>query len=292
MSNGGPLINIGDLTKPATLLIEKITEGIAGIYRPYQIRRIAEAEAEAEKIHAIAHIEIDELQRRALTRFVAEETNKQSNIEEIVKKAIPELAGNSRPDNIENDWIANFFDKCKLISDEEMQALWSKVLAGEANSPGRYSKRTINFLATMDKSDANIFSILCRYIWDIGGDVVPLVFNLHDKIYDKEGLTFDVIKHLQDIGIIMFSIHTTYNKQLLPKIINVSYQGLRFRMELPKQENNQMEVGKVLLSRVGSELVPLVGKNPISGFVEYVIAQFLTDGCIISSDWPRVMIKE
>jgi hypothetical protein len=36
----------------------------------------------------------------------------------------------------------------------EMQNLWAQVLAGEANSPGTYSKRTVNFLSSLDKKDA------------------------------------------------------------------------------------------------------------------------------------------
>jgi hypothetical protein len=49
---------------------------------------------------------------------------------------LPELTEAATPEKLEDDWITNFFDKCRLISDEEMQTLWSKVLAGEANAPG------------------------------------------------------------------------------------------------------------------------------------------------------------
>jgi Protein of unknown function (DUF2806) len=280
MTNGG----IGDLSKPVTVLIEKISEAIGGIVHPYQIKRIAEAEAEAAKIQAISQIEINELQRRALIRFVVEETNKQSNIEAIIDKSIPELASDSHPSDVNNDWIVNFFDKCKLISDEEMQTLWAKVLAGEANKPGRYSKRTINFLANMDKADADMFCLLCKYVWDIGGDLTPIIFNLVDKIYDQEGLNYDVIKHLQDIGLIIFEPYGGFNKQKMPQNIYISYQGNRHRMELPHPKDNKIEIGKVLLSKVGKELVSLAGNNPLKEFSEYVIEQFKTDGCKVYTE--------
>ena len=73
MTEGGALIKIEDLAKPATVLVEKISEAIGGYFKPYQIRRLAKAEAEADKIRAKAQIEITDLHRRALTRFVAEE---------------------------------------------------------------------------------------------------------------------------------------------------------------------------------------------------------------------------
>jgi hypothetical protein len=81
MPTGGSIVNLGDLTKPATVLIEKISEAIGGIFRPSQIRRIADAEAQAEKIKAISQIEITDLQRRAMYRFFSEEAKKQQNIE-------------------------------------------------------------------------------------------------------------------------------------------------------------------------------------------------------------------
>ena len=290
MSNGGPLINIGELAKPASILVEKICDGIAGIAQPFQIVRIAKAEAKAKIIETVAQIDADELQNRALRRFAAEEINKQVNIEDIIKKALPELNSGARPNDIENDWIANFFDKCKLISDVEMQTLWAKVLSGEANSPGSYSKRTINFLSTMDKSDANLFCILCRYVWCFEKyDFTPLIFNLHDDIYDKEGLTFDVLKHLQDIGLIYFDVLQIYHKQHVPKNTIASYHNIDFGIELPKPLDNNVEVGHVLLSKVGSELVPLAGNNPLDGFLEYTIRQFLNDGCIVFSKWPRTV---
>ncbi len=50
-----------------------------------------------------------------------------------------------------------------MISDEQMQALWAKILAGEANGPGRFSKKTVNIVASLDKSDAEAFTTLCGF---------------------------------------------------------------------------------------------------------------------------------
>ena len=56
-----------------------------------------------------------------------EEAIKQRNIESITAKALPQVEESATPQNIENDWIANFFDKSRLISDDEMQVLWSRL---------------------------------------------------------------------------------------------------------------------------------------------------------------------
>ena len=88
MSNN-PLTNLGDLTKPATVLIEKISDAVGGVFKPFQIVRVAKAEAEAEVIHAEAQIRVSDIQRRAMHRFLVEEAKRQSNIESITQKALP-----------------------------------------------------------------------------------------------------------------------------------------------------------------------------------------------------------
>lgn len=220
MSNDTSLINLGDLSKPATVLIEKISDAIGGIFKPYQIRRVAKAEAEAETIRATAQIEITEMQQRAFVRFVAEEAKKQANIESITRKALEDVKDDARPQDVEDDWISNFFDKCRLISDKEMQSLWAKVLAGEANSPGRYSKRTVNFLSSLDKSDAALFTQLCGYGWFLS-NVVPLIYNENDEIYMKHGINFDSLKHLDNIGLLSFEPLAGYQRTRLPEVVTI-----------------------------------------------------------------------
>jgi hypothetical protein len=155
-----PLAKLGEVTKPATVLIEKISDAVCGVFKPYQIIRVAKAEAEAERIRTESKIQVTDLHRRAMLRFLEEEAKRQLNIEKITRTALPFLEEKSSPENVEDDWITAFFDKCRIVSDEEMQALWSRILAGEANNPGTFSKRTVNLLADLDKSDAEEFASL------------------------------------------------------------------------------------------------------------------------------------
>src|SRR3970282_1777352 len=119
------LINLGDLSKPADTLIKKVSKAVGGIFEPYQIRRIAKAEAEAAIIKAQSEIQITELHRRAMHRFIDEDAKRQQNIEDITNKAIPRLSEASDPSTMEDDWVANFFDKARIVSDSQMQDLWA-----------------------------------------------------------------------------------------------------------------------------------------------------------------------
>jgi hypothetical protein len=290
MTEGTSLINLGDISKPATVLIEKISEAIGGYFKPYQIRRVAKAEADAQIMEAQTQIEITDLQRRALIRFVGEEAKKQENMERITQKALPDLSESSKPDDIENDWIANFFDKCRLVSDEEMQSLWAKVLAGEANSPGAYSRRTVNMLGSLDKTDARLFTSLCGFGWFFG-EVVPLVFNEQEAIYVDQGIDFNAITHLDSIGLVKFGVVTTFSRLKLAKRDLVLYHGTVLILEFQREKDNSLDVGKVLLTSAGQELAGICGSKPVEGFQDYVVNRWISHGISVSSPYPRTVLN-
>jgi len=263
------LINIGDLGKPAEALVNKISDAVGGLFAPWQIKRIAKAEAEAVIIKARGEIEVTDLQRRAMHRFINEEASRQKNIEDITAKALPQLTDAADPDAMENDWVTNFFDKSRIVSDEEMQTLWARVLAGEANAPGTYSKRTVNFLADLDKIDAELFTSLCGFGWKVG-DIVPLVFDTKAEIYNRHNINFNALIHLESIGLIQFSSVVDFQRLKLPKRFGVTYYDRVLVVEMPAEADNKLELGKVLLTKVGQQLAPISGSKPVDGFWEYV----------------------
>ena len=157
------VVNLNALSKPADTLIKKVSDAVGGLFAPYQITRVAKAEAKASLIKAESDIQITDLHRRAMHRFVEEEAKRQSNMEDITTKALPQLSDTADPSQIEDDWVTNFFDKCRIVSDDDMQNLWSRVLSGEANVPGTYSKRTVNFLSDLDKNRGKTIQRFVRF---------------------------------------------------------------------------------------------------------------------------------
>ena len=273
MSDGFSLIKInGKIVEPATELIRKISAAIGGGFKPRQIRRVADAEADAEIIKAKAQIEITGLQQRSLIRFVAEEASKQNNIETIIEKAIPQLAESSTPQDIEDDWITNFFDKCRIVSDEEMQILWAKVLSGEANSPGGYSKRTVNTLGSIDKSDANLFTSICGFSC-YSTEVVSFIYDEKVQIYTSHGITYRGLVHLDDIGLISFSSVTGFAINLTSKVASMKYHDTNIKLEFPSTEF-KFKIGKVVLTKVGQELAHICDSPTVAGFLNYLLQKF------------------
>ena len=260
------LINLGNLAKPVDTLVVKISNAVGILYEPRRIRKNAEAEADAAITKAQSENVITDLQRRAAQRRMVEDIRHQKHMEDIIAKAIPDLNENASPQNMDNDWIINLFEKCRIVSDEEMQGLWARVLATEANTPGTLSKRTVNLLSDFDKSDAELFTTFCGFCWKVG-NIVPLVFDIQAEIYNKHGIDFDTLNHLENIGLIELQGPAGF---AIGFSKGVYYYNKCLNLDMPGDPNKTIPIGHTLLTKVGKELFPICGSQPVDGFYEYV----------------------
>jgi len=282
------LINIGELSKPATVLIEKVSSAIGVLYEPRRIRREAEAKADAALVEAESRIQIGELERRALTRFVVEQTREQKNIEDITTKALPNLNPGSDPSAMDEDWISDFFSKCRRVSNEEMQSLWSSLLAGEANQPQSVSKRTVDFVAAMDRADAETFTRVCRFSTNSLNET--LIFDTSHQILADNGVTWADLSHLDAIGLIQLGSLTGFARMGFPEQVRIGLAGEFLEITLKENKGKrQIGTGKVTLTRIGRELRRFVQFEPADGFYDYCVENWSKDkNCTLSSPYPRI----
>lgn len=280
------LDDIGKLSEPATRLIEKVSDGIGGLCRPFQTRHMAKAKRDAAIIAAEGQIAITEMQRQAVLRFVGEQGRHQENMTSIIARAIPQLEDSSSPEDVENDWIASFFAKGRYVSNEQMQSLWAKVLAGEANSPGTFSRRTVNLLESFDQEDAQLFTAVCRCTCLLDGDPEPFIYSYAKALYKDVVISYATMMHLDNIGLIHFSADG-FRREGLPKEVQIYYCGARLRLEFREQVENDISVGQVLLTEAGRQLYGICEAEAVDGFLDYVIGKWSAKGIIISSPYPR-----
>lgn len=273
---GDVVIQDPGLMQPATVLIEKISEAVGGIAKPYQLVRVAKGEREAARIRTESEIDIDDLRFRALSRFVEEEARKQSNMENIIRKALPHLGDDASPEDMEDDWIANFFDKSRIVADDEMQEAWARILAGEANAPGSFSKQTINILSDLDKEDAENFRELCRTIWTINDKEILVVFP-GEAIYDAIGLTPEILADVESLGLINLATSELVLENGLDRYnLGANYFMEEAQIHFPGIGDPMFSVdgGQVILTKAGRQLASICDTTPIEGLFEYVCSKW------------------
>ena len=270
---GFSLVDLSGFSKPADTLVNKIANALGRHFDPSHRIRMAEAEARADRILRVSatetDVEVADLRQRAATRFANEEMTKQLNMEGIIEKAIPHLNNDAAPEGMENDWIANFFEKCRTVSDDDMQELWARILAGEANNPSSFSRKTVNLVADLDKRDAELFRNLCGFVWQIGS-LNPLVFDVQHEMYNRNGINFGNVIQLEALGLVQDGGALGFRRINLPKTVLVYYYGNPVVLTMPKESENELDVGKVMLTQAGHELAPICGARQVAGFFEYI----------------------
>lgn len=271
--------DLGGISEPAKALIEKCSDALGAVAHPYQIVRVANADAKASVIKARADVEVAKIkaegdieilavEERALQRLVYEEGKKQQNIESIVAKALPQVSESAAPQQIDEDWLSNFFDKCRLISDEEMQCLWAQILANEANTQSSFSKKTVNTLQSLEKQDALAFQTLCRFCVDIDGKKFPIINNLNDEIYTENDFSMEKLNDLQSLGLVVTS-GWSFAVPVKTDHAIVRYHSDAMKV-VPRTEDPSIGIGRAMLTTIGEELFNVFEVIPVDGLGDYL----------------------
>ena len=221
----------------------------------------------------------------AETRARAEEIRHQENIEDITRLALQDLTDSAEPEKVDDDWISGFFERARSVTNSEMQALWARILAGEANKPGSIAKRTLDALASLERDEGLAFSALLNFgVTTAPGAglapdevVIPVVSDPNDEIYTKHGVTFANLNHLRSIGLISYD-SLGYELFDLPEPWSVQYYGKRIDLAWGPGARRAVSTGKVLLSQVGRQLAPVCEPSEVAGFAEHLAGFFRFSG--------------
>ncbi len=169
----GSLITVNIDGKPLEKLIEVVSNGIGTLYRPRKIRKEADAQAYAIKVvenaKAIAGSDarlIDaETTERIGQRLVAQEIRRQNNIDSVVEAASVEMKGKKVSEEpVGDDWATRFFGYVQDVSEEDMQAIWAKILAREIEKPNSFSIRLLNLMSMLSRREAEVIGNMAQFV--------------------------------------------------------------------------------------------------------------------------------
>lgn len=268
-------------TKPVAKLVQTIW---TDLYKPYGIRREAKAKSDARLIEIKGDIEaqglLATLEGRSTTRGRLTELRRQRNLESIVQGSIQYLPESVSDEQVDPDWTAQFFNNCQDVSNEEMQSLWSKILAGEVSKPGAYSLRTLDVVRKLRKRDAELFTEFSAFVSIFGGHGGYLVS--HDAHQYVSAKGHDHSLQLDAIGLLTYaqSIELKYGDENEPagisyydRLIHIRpFHGLKLYP----------------LTDVGRELFPICGSKKDDTYWSLLMADWKRRGvhCFDSDTRP------
>ena len=126
-------------------------------------------------------------------------------------------------------------------------------------------------MAELEKNEADLFTNLCNFCWKFDDSLRPLIFDETAKIYNRYGINFESLSHLDSIGLIQFNSIAGYMQKFVHRKGNVFYHNRPLHFEMPTYiEKNDTHIGKVLLTSVGEQLAAICESNPVDGIYDYV----------------------
>lgn len=223
-------------------------------------------------------ISTQNLEQRTQNRIDFQQNKKQLNLETISAYAAEELK-NEEPvtdEPLDEDWTTRFFNIAEDISNEEMQALWGRILAGEIKKPKSYSLRTLELLKNLSKEEAECFMKFCEAKVNSSGTY--FIYNEDDGklLQDEFGITFNDRLLMSELGLISsennleFSFRPTLENKVTI-IMNYGNKGI----VLYRNENVPKQPIKVLLfTKTGIELSKLVEQTPNENYIDKICSSF------------------
>lgn len=251
--------------KPVEKLIEVISQGIGTLYRPRSIRNEAKAKAfeieiiekakskalaEGNETEADSYIKIQE-------RLLARELKRQENIDAVSDIAYNELSHENyiSDEKVNPDWTARFFNIVEDVSDEEMQTLWGKILAGEVKQPNSYSLRTLEILKNLSKEEANIFTKFAKLALAAGAEKFVANPENNRFLMSELGIEFTDRLLLEEAGLIAANdLHYTFSKKnALSSLVFGEYVIIVDRKDVADQW-----LSVLAFTKAGAEMLKLI----------------------------------
>ena len=159
------------------------------------------------------------------------------------------------------DWYMRFYDIVGNISDEEMQALWARILAGEIHRKGTYSLQLLDILKNFTQKQAELFNRVCSHCF-ISGDNVYIP---NDNEYLQfANITYQDILDLDALGLINSSGTTSLSVKVQPdRPALFGNDMLRMVIEYNGQGNATQEFSflQFPFTSARRELITLIGKH-------------------------------
>lgn len=226
------------------------------------------------------------LATRAYAQHATKILKEQVNVEDVLGIALDQLSkseATAEPQGVPNDdWLATLRNEAAQRSSDEMKLAFGKILAGEIESPGKYSIRTVRTLGMMETRTASLFKRLCNLVLVVDSVdarvIVPSGSAAHNALHEF-GLPFSELNTLQENGLIISDYDSVMEYSQLSKYpVLMSYAGWRVGLSSMEGMSKKVELHGVALSQMGTELYTVVDLEENKRYSDKLVECFRNRG--------------
>ncbi|MGL5660678.1 MAG: DUF2806 domain-containing protein [Aeromonas sp.] len=216
---------------PCENLIIRLWESVErlslGALHPYQMKRLQHArhKAEVEEILHQSKIEkikgdldlirgvesAPESQRNTMSAIINQRNREEKNAIASIQHAYQQLVDDSSVDdssenNVDSDWLHRWYGYASKVSNEELQQLWGKLLAGEVKRCNSISYRLMDFIDKLTSKEIDEITMLLSIV-EKNNEIIFRGFGEAIPFFEKNGIVLDFIQKYTDLGVL--SSYTT-----------------------------------------------------------------------------------
>jgi Protein of unknown function (DUF2806) len=159
---------------------------------------------------------------------------------------------------MDNDFFWNTIEHAKTISNEDMQELVAKIIAGEYNKPGSYSMSTLHTLKMLGKDEVELFEKMCSLC--INTDQIPQeLFSLPKSIkslLNSLNIDFGSLQTLQNLGLFLSNGMVTSFGNPDKKLFALNYLGREIKFKPTHETEHKINIPVYYgLSNTGKQIL-------------------------------------
>jgi hypothetical protein len=230
-------------------------------------RRVLIARTDAEI--TAPSVQYGQLEARARQRLIATAVRHQENLEEITVAAIRHIVKEVEDGKeiiqpaarVADDWMVEFIDMCKNATHTRMRELWGRVLAGEVQSPGSFSIRSLLTLKTILPIEAEQFGRIANLVFQGVIKSSWIFTNDINRVIEEGGIDLDVYLTLSSAGLLAPSQGLGWETGEPGKAVVLIYHPYLITFEYRGAGFSKFEVPVWSLTAVGQELLQLITRE-------------------------------
>lgn len=194
------------------------------------------------------------------------------NQDSIYRKASKMMAESAKPEAIDEDWVAQFADKARLVSNQDFQILWAGILAQECNKPGSIPKALLKIIEQMDRTMADAFmKVASCSVWYIEKDIkryAPMIYGSLEsgEFCERLGIRYEDLVDLEAIGLIKIGSRNRMSTFTRTYTETVSIHYFNEILTLDSR-NRDFDIGNVEYTKAGEALCSAVKPERIERFL-------------------------
>lgn len=158
------------------------------------------------------------------------------------------------------DWFVRFFEAAGNVSDDTMQNLWAKILAGEIAHPSTFSLKTIDVMRNLGKQDAELFIKICSHSFI--SSATNYFLPKEKEFLETVGIQYADIMKLSELGLVFNDAIISLNINISnePRIL-VNNHSLIMLISSVSGNSEKASIGQYPFTEVGKEISTMISES-------------------------------